>query len=147
MQAHAVDQYFIDCIYAGDGNKIIQVKDGDVLPLNTNLYCIFWSDDPNATKIDIDFIDPTGVNNGCHDCPYKTSDDFVFSIITSSLMPGGYTTHAVFKGPTGDKITEEKLNMSVSFEVVPESPIGMIALVGSSLAVLGVFAVRRIKIT
>ena len=57
------------------------------------------------------------------------------------------TIHAVFKGPTGDKITEEKLNMSVSFEVVPESPIGMIALVGSSLAVLGVFAVRRIKIT
>ena len=54
---------------------------------------------------------------------------------------GHYTVLADF----GDGVILEK-ELDVSFNVVPESPIGLIALVGSSFAALGTYMKFRPKV-
>jgi hypothetical protein len=56
---------------------------------------------------------------------------------------GIWTIEADFFDANGVRIGQELLNVSVSFFVIPESPIGAAALIGSSLAALGAFVGLR----
>ena len=59
---------------------------------------------------------------------------------------GVWTVEADFFDANGVKTQTELINISVSFLVIPESPIGVAALVGSSLAALGgYFGLRSVK--
>ena len=59
---------------------------------------------------------------------------------------GVWTVEADFFDANGVRTQTELINISVSFLVIPESPIGVAALIGSSLAALGgYFGLRSIR--
>jgi hypothetical protein len=58
---------------------------------------------------------------------------------------GEYQIRAKFYDPDGDLIALEEAAVLVSFMVIPESPLGILVLMGSSLAAFGGFIVVRRK--
>lgn len=69
----------------------------------------------------------------------------------SSLTPMGQARNSFEPNEAGDWMVEADFNngvvvretVNVPFMVIPESPIGVIALLGSSLAAIGIFALRK----
>jgi len=61
-------------------------------------------------------------------------------------QPGVWTVEADFFDANGVRTQTELINISVSFLVIPESPIGVAALIGTSLVALGAYmGVRRFR--
>lgn len=107
-----------------------------VVDLNQEVEASASTDNPDVTKITFSWVDPNG-NNA------KTTDVTPSSGSASDTFkpdqPGQWTVTADFGN--GQSITK---TLNISFNVIPESAFGVLALLGSSLAALGGFVgIRR----
>jgi hypothetical protein len=117
---------------------------GQTVDLNTIVQCHSHDTDSSINAFHFWITDPNGnvvVNSGV--APYTPGKDIKY--IFPANVAGQWSVEIVYYTKDGHQI-HEKCDMNVNFFVLPESSIGTVALMGSSIAVLGAFVgLRRFK--
>lgn len=121
------------------GNALTLFEGGSptdgIIDLNQEIRAVANAGDPNVDAVTFKWIDPHGTVVREVTMPVASAADDRFA----PNLAGMWTVEAHF----ADGMTLVK-SIGVSFMVLPESPIGAVVIIGSSLGVLGVFMkVRR----
>jgi hypothetical protein len=116
----------------------------DIAPANINdtLNCTAATTHLGIVASEITAVSPTGT---------ETSLNSESGVLSNTINSGDFQVNeagvwevrADFFDENGVRTDTELINIAVSFLVIPESPIGIIALVGSSLAAMAGFMVLR----
>jgi len=116
----------------------------DVAPLNLNdvVNCTAATAHLGIVASTMTVIPPTGPSS-----VVATNSGLLSNTINSGdfnvNQVGVWTVEADFFDANGVKTQTELINISVSFLVIPESPIGVAALIGTSLTALGAYVGLR----
>jgi hypothetical protein len=125
-----------------DTNTSNDVQDEAPVALNTPVHCDSSTTNAQVTNHRLEVIDGTGttvqdtgvVAGNTASTDFSTNNQGVWHVIVQ------------YYDAKGAVVGRELIDISISFFVLPESPIGVAALMGSSLAVLGAFVgLRRYK--
>jgi beta-mannanase len=125
-----------------DTNTSNDITDESPVQLNTPVHCDTSTTNVKVTSHKLQVVDGTGavildtgiVSGKTASADFTTNNQGVWQVVVQ------------YYDATGARIGREVVNISISFFVLPESPIGVAALMGSSLAVLGAFVgLRRYK--
>lgn len=106
------------------------------IPLNTVIKCRTISTNDKANEFHFWVESPTGTQNDTGITSYVPGTTMNFKFIAD--QPGDWSVHTIYYHGTD----QERIclcNMHVTFFVLPESSIGAIGMIGSSLAALGLF--------
>lgn len=120
---------FVLNLFQSDGTPA-----GGVVPIEAAIQAIAESDDQSVTEIKFRWIEPNGQVARTH---VVTSSDGSLPSAEDSLVlneQGPWIVEADFGN---GQVVQETLD--VSFFVVPESPIGAIAMIGGSMSALGLY--------
>ncbi len=114
------------------------VQDISPIPVNTHVTCTASLDNPKVTQLECMVMDSRG-----HTVLDKIFNGKTGTFDFTTTFGGTWSVWCTWFGKGGIELHKEVANLHVSFSVVPESPIGTAALVGSSIAALGGFMALR----
>ena len=135
----------LQCI---DNTKGIDATSTDVNP-GDSIACQGASDNPGSSMVKVQVFDGSGavvqtIGPEAYSVNAIINENFVPNALSSNT--GAWSVLYTFYNSFGGQIGRETANFEVSFFVLPESPIGVAAIMGSSLAALGAFVgLRRLK--
>ncbi len=125
----------LTCVDNG-GNDVTTITP---LKLNTHVKC-----DPSTTNTHVNFVAYSVMNpNGIFTISPTQVAGKTAHFEFDANIEGTWTVVVVFLNQHKDRQAIEIADFNVSFSVLPESPIGTAALVGSSIAALGGFMAFR----
>ncbi len=125
-----------DLLCVDDHGNNVQLK--SPIPLNTHVTCTGSTPDTKVKATEIKVTDPkSGIVLDKSFSGKSGTVDFIAN------LGGVWLVEADFFGKGGVNVGKIIDSITVSFSVVPESPIGTAALVGSSIAALGGFMALR----
>jgi hypothetical protein len=123
-----------------DTNTSMNVLDEAPVPLNAPISCVGSTSNAGVTTHEVIIQ----ANNVVQSDTSGSGSSASFSFTAN--QPGNWNVTIVYRGPLGEIEDHFITAFSVSFMVLPESPIGIAAITGSSLAALGAFVgLRRLR--
>ncbi len=125
-------QNSIDC-FVGTQN----VFDIAPISLNSAVTCSASTTNPNVNTLQITTTPPSGPSTT------NTFSGTSGSVSFVANQAGTWTVHATWFDKMGNVLGTEIIDIQVSFLVLPESPIGAIALAGTAFGGLGGFLALR----
>ncbi len=120
----------------------MDVTDEAPVPLGHHISCTSSTSNVHATHYQLLVTDGSGATVQNSGIQTGTSVSSTFPVTNE----GVWHVTVLYFDDLGARVDQELLNLEVSFFVLPESPIGVAAIMGSSLAALGAFVgLRRHK--
>ena len=121
----------LTCTDTGTGNDVTDVAP---IAIGTSIACTSSTGNPSAAFSTTTVTDGTGAVVASNSGVGATA-----AIAFATTNAGVWHVEVRYFTPTGLVADVELVNIVVSFLVIPESGVGAIALVGSSIAALGAF--------
>ena len=134
----------ISTLTCTDTNTSMDVTVEAPVPMGNTISCTSSTTNSHATHYEATVTDGNGAT--VSDSGVQTGTTATVPNFTVNNQGVWHVTVKYFSD-AGSVVDQELINLEVSFFVLPESPIGLAAIMGSSLAALGAFvALRRRKV-
>lgn len=138
--------YAINGLQCTDVTQGVDATTTDVNSSDT-ITCLGGSTNPASAFVRIQKIDPTGTvvddSGPVYEIDNPTCGTTFVPSALSSTPNGVWHVVCTFYSFDNNQLGRETADFDVSFFVLPESPVGVAALMGSSLAALGAFVVHK----
>lgn len=105
--------------------------------LGSTVNCHTFSTNANSDAVHFWVASPNGNTTDTGIIKYTIGQNLTFSWVVN--VPGDWSAHVIYYDVDGTQAPVCVCNMHVSFFVLPETSIGAVGLLGSSLGALGLF--------